>query len=339
MTQNQPINTIAIIGAGSWGTALSIVLAKKVTTIRLWVYEPDLCVSMVTQRMNPIYLPGYLIPRNVTPTNSLADAVTGSELIILVVPSGHLRVVMLNSVPYMKQNQIVLSATKGLECRTHLRMSEVIAESLPRELNPRIAVLSGPSFAKEVASGLPAAVVVASADLSLASLLQQNLSSSSLRLYTNTDVIGVELGGALKNIIAIGAGLCEGLGLGSNAIAALMTRGLAEMTRLACTCGARRETLSGLSGMGDLVLTSTGALSRNHWVGLELGRGRSLNEILGSMSMVAEGIETTAAARDLARQKKVTMSITEQIYSVLYENQPARDAVSKLMERTLKSEF
>ncbi|OFV97786.1 MAG: glycerol-3-phosphate dehydrogenase [Acidobacteria bacterium RIFCSPLOWO2_12_FULL_54_10] len=339
MTQNQPIHTIAIIGAGGWGTALSIVLAKKVNTIRLWVYEPDLCATIATQRANPIYLPGFLIPPNVTPTNNIAEAVTGSDLVILVVPSGHLREVVLKIAPSIKQNQIFLSATKGLERRTHLRMSEVIAEALPLDLHPRIAVLSGPSFAKEVASELPAAVVVASANLDLASLLQQNLSSSSLRLYTNTDVTGVELGGALKNIIAIGAGLCEGLGLGSNAIAALITRGLAEMTRLACACGARRDTLSGLSGMGDLVLTCTGALSRNHWVGLELGRGRTLNEILASMSMVAEGIETTAAARDLARQKNVTMSIADQIYSVLYENQPARDAVSKLMERTLKAEF
>jgi glycerol-3-phosphate dehydrogenase (NAD(P)+) len=329
---------ISIIGAGGWGTALAIVLARNVEEIRLWVYEPDLCERLRKARVNDLYLPGSFLPASVAPTTDLGEAVTGADVAITAVPSEYVRGVCEQVAPLVAPEQIFVSATKGLENRTLLRMSEVIAQTLGSRFLPRLAVLSGPTFAREVARGAPTAVTIASTDENLACRLQHAFAHSTFRLYTNTDVIGVEMGGALKNIIAIAAGVAEGLGLGSNAMAALVTRGLSEITRLACACGARRETLSGLSGLGDLVLTCTGALSRNHRVGVELGRGRKLPEILASMYMVAEGINTTAAALELARRKGIAMSITEQMYAVLYQDRPPLDAVRALMERSLKAE-
>ncbi len=332
------MNRIAIIGAGGWGTALSIVLARNVEEIRLWVYEPDLCARMQKTRVNDLYLPGSFLPAAVSATHDLCEALSGAEVVISAVPSEYLREIAQQIAPLAEPEQIFVSATKGLESRTHLRMTEVITETLRAQFDPKLAVISGPTFAREVAHGAPAAVTIASADEDLACQLQLRFANSTFRFYTNTDVIGVELGGALKNVVAIAAGVSEGLGLGSNALAAIVTRGLAEITRLACACGARRETLAGLSGLGDLVLTCTGALSRNHWVGVELGRGRKLQEILQSMRMVAEGVNTTAAAWDLARQRGIEMAITQQMYAVLFENLPPLDAVGALMERELKAE-
>lgn len=336
------MKTIAIIGAGSWGTGLAIRLAHSAEKIRLWVFEPELCQSLQKTRVNDLYLPGFFIPENVEPTGNLRTALAGAEAVLTVVPSQHVRSIYRQILCELDSKSdaspIFVSATKGLESDTLLRASQVIEQTLQPKIRPRLAVLSGPTFAREVARGSPTAVVIASADESLACLLQQQFSNSAFRLYTNTDVVGVEIGGAVKNVIAIAAGVCDGRGLGSNAIAALITRGLSEITRLACACGARRETLSGLAGLGDLVLTCTGALSRNRTVGVELGRGRRLPEILNSMRMVAEGVNTTAATIQLARQKGVEMPITEQMYAMLYHDRSPQDAVRELMERTLRPE-
>jgi glycerol-3-phosphate dehydrogenase (NAD(P)+) len=329
---------IAIIGAGGWGTALSIALSQKAQAIRLWVFEPDLCESICRTRVNGVYLPGFLVPDNVHATHDLAGTLRDAELVVLAVPSQHLRTVCNQLRPHAEPAQVFLSATKGLETGTLKRMSEVVCESLTTRFQPRVAVLSGPTFAREVAHGSPAAVVVASRDGVLARHLQSQLSTPSFRLYTNTDTAGVEFGGAVKNIIAIAAGVCEGMGLGSNAIAAVITRGLAEMTRLACACGARPETLAGLAGLGDLVLTCTGPLSRNRSAGVELGRGRSLAQILAVTRMAIEGVHTTAAAVELARRHSIEMPIAEQVHAMLFENRLPKDALRELMERTLKPE-
>jgi glycerol-3-phosphate dehydrogenase (NAD(P)+) len=274
----------------------------------------------------------------VYPTTDIAAALDGAEIVLMAVPSQHLRSVCETMLPMLRAGQILVSATKGLEREGLRRMSQVIAETIAPRFSPRLAVLSGPTFAREVAHGAPTAVVIASEDEALASLLQRRLAHSALRFYTNTDVIGVEIGGAVKNVIAIAAGICEGLELGSNAVAALVTRGLAEITRLACACGGRRETLYGLAGLGDLVLTCTGASSRNRSAGVELGRGRSLEQILSSTPMVIEGVPTALATIKLAQQKGVEMPIAEQMYAVLYQNRAPRDAVRELMERSLKAE-
>ncbi|MBI2819404.1 MAG: NAD(P)-dependent glycerol-3-phosphate dehydrogenase [Acidobacteria bacterium] len=332
------MKTIAIIGAGGWGTALSIALARNVETIHLWVYEPELCESLRHKRINELYLPGFFVPANVFPTLRLDAATADAELVLTAVPSQHLRSLCREMLPHVRPEQIFLSASKGIENQTLLRMSEVIAGTFGQRFAPRLAALSGPTFAREVAHGSPTAVVVASQDAELSASLQHKFSTSSFRLYTNTDIIGVELGGAVKNVIAIAAGVCEGMGLGSNAIAAVITRGLSEMTRLACACGARSETLAGLAGLGDLVLTCTGVMSRNRSAGVELGRGRSVQEILASTRMAIEGIHTTAATMELARIKGVDMPITEQMYAVLYNHRPPQDALRELMDRSLKPE-
>ena len=336
------MNKIAIIGAGGWGTALAIRLSQKADRIGLWVFEPELCESLLETRANDLYLPGYFIPANVEPTHDLAAALAGAEVILTAVPSQHVRSVYQQIAAALKGASgakcIFVSATKGLENGTRLRMSQVVEEVLTPHFHPQLAALSGPTFAREVAHGSPTAVVIASSDEALAARLQRHFSSSAFRLYTNTDVAGVEIGGAVKNVIAIAAGVCDGMGLGSNAIAALITRGLSEITRLACACGGRRETMAGLAGLGDLVLTCTGALSRNRSVGVELGRGRPLGEILSSMRMVAEGVNTTAETVQLAKEKGVEMPITEQMYALLYHNRSPQNAVRELMERALRPE-
>ena len=332
------MKTIAIIGAGGWGTALSIALAGSVKTIHLWVYEPELCESLCTKRINEPYLPGFFVPANVAPTLRLDAALADAELVITAIPSQQLRAVCRQMLPHVRSEQVFLSATKGIENRTLYRMSEVIAESFAPRFVPRLAALSGPTFAREVAHQSPTAVVVASPDEALAANIQKHFSTPHFRLYTNTDIIGVELGGAVKNVIAIAAGVCEGMELGSNAVAAVITRGLAEMTRLACACGARSETITGLAGLGDLVLTCTGTLSRNRSAGVELGRGRSVEEILGSTRMAIEGIHTTAATLELAYRQGVEMPITEQMYAMLYDHRPPREALRELMDRSLKPE-
>ena len=332
------MKTVAIIGAGGWGTALAIALARNTETIRLWVYEKEVCDSLSHGRVNGLYLPGFHVPSNVHPTTDLGAALDGAEIVLIAVPSQHLRSLCETMLPMLSAGQILVSATKGLETQGLRRMSQVIAETVSPRFPPRLAALSGPTFAREVAHGAPTAVVIASEDEALARLLQHRFAHSTLRFYTNTDVIGVEMGGAVKNVIAIAAGICEGLELGSNAVAALVTRGLAEITRLACACGGQRETLYGLAGLGDLVLTCTGVSSRNRSAGVELGRGRSLEQILSSTPMVIEGVPTALATVKLAQQKGVEMPITEQMYAVLYQNRAPRDAVRELMERSLKAE-
>jgi glycerol-3-phosphate dehydrogenase (NAD(P)+) len=331
---------IAIIGGGSWGTALAIVLSRsrRAHALSLWVHDAQLGNALHETRVNKIYLPGFTVPPEVEITSDITAALKNAEIVLGVIPAAHARIVYTAMREHLKLGAIIVSATKGIEHDSHFRMSEVIAEVCPRHSGERIAVLSGPSFAREVARGDPTAVVIASHDAALASELQEEFAGATFRLYTNDDVAGVEIGGAVKNVIAIAAGVCAGLNLGANTTAALITRGLAEMTRLAVALGGRRDTLAGLAGMGDLVLTSTGALSRNRAVGVELGKGRELQEILSTTRMVAEGVGSTAATRELARRAKIEMPITEQMYATLYEHRAPHKAIRELMERSLKSE-
>ena len=351
------MSEIAIIGAGAWGTGLAIVLGRKGThQVRLWAHEKDVCESIAQKRINECFLPGREIPQSVTATNDLAIALAGVQIIVSVMPSQHCRELFTRMRPLIPTKARIVSATKGLEESSLQRMTEVIAEVLNAEagLSPSsrslreqggdvdfwIGALSGPSFAQEVARGDPTAITIASESEELLRTVQQEFSDTAFRVYTNSDVVGVELGGALKNIIAIAAGICDGLGLGHNSVAALITRGLAEMTRLVVACGGRAETMAGLAGLGDLVLTCTGGLSRNRSVGVELGRGRKLPEIVAGMhGMVAEGIFTTTAAVGLARARRVEMPITEQMYAILHEGKSPREAIHDLMTRSGKSEI
>jgi glycerol-3-phosphate dehydrogenase (NAD(P)+) len=328
----------SIIGAGSWGTALAIVLGPRFERIGLWAHEADLVERMCSTRVNDVFLPGLSLPANVGPTADLRGALVNADVVIGVMPSRFARSIYGAMAPHLKPHMRFVSATKGLEQGTLLRMSEVARAVIGEKFAPRIAVLSGPTFAREVAGGEPTALVIASEDGELAASIQRDFSGPTFRLYANDDPAGVEIGAALKNIIAIGAGICEGLGLGSNTLAALITRGLAEITRLAVAMGGRPRTLSGLAGLGDLVLTCNGALSRNRSVGIELAKGRGLAEITGSMQMIAEGVETTAAAVDLARKCHVDMPITEQMGAILDGRILPRDAIRELMERALKPE-
>jgi glycerol-3-phosphate dehydrogenase (NAD(P)+) len=329
---------IAVIGAGSWGTALALALGRKGHAIRLWVFERELVDSINQSRRNALYLPEFELPDCISASHSLEAVLDGAEIVLTVVPSHHCRAVYQSMLPLLRPGMLLVSATKGLETETLLRMSEVIAAVTRPTFRARVAVISGPSFAREVAKGDPTAIVVASEDLELARLIQQEFSGPTLRLYTNSDVIGVELGGAVKNVIAIAAGVCTGLGFGFNSLAALVTRGLSEMTRLAVACGGKAETLGGLAGMGDLLLTCTGELSRNRSVGLQLGQGRKLAEIVRSTRMVAEGLLTTVATLSLARKHRVEMPITDQMNGVLHHGKSPREAIRELMERRLKGE-
>jgi glycerol-3-phosphate dehydrogenase (NAD(P)+) len=335
------MSEIAIIGAGAWGTALSIVSGRSGRHgVRLWAHEKEVRDSVNRCHVNELFLPAQPIPESVRATNDLADALRGAEVVVSVMPSHHCRRLFESMRPYLREEMRFVSATKGLEDGTHLRMTEVISQVLEADkLRLRIGALSGPSFAKEVARGDPTAITIASGDAELAQSVQQIFSDPRFRLYTNEDVIGVELGGSLKNVIAIAAGICDGLGLGHNSAAALITRGLAEMTRLTVACGGRRETMAGLAGLGDLVLTCTGGLSRNRSVGVELGRGRHLPEIIRDMhGMVAEGVLTTHAAVGLANAFGVEMPITEKMQAILHDGKPPREAIHELMTRSVKSE-
>lgn len=334
------MRTIAIIGGGSWGTALALALGRDRTAhkLRLWVRESDLVARMQQTRENDLFLPGFKLPEDVLITDKLGEAAAGADIVVSVIPAQFLRRVWQELRGTLGRDVLIVSATKGLELETLARPSEAILQAAGAELAPRLAALSGPSFAREVAAGLPTAAVIASSSEALARDLQAELAGPGLRLYTNTDVAGVEIGGAVKNVIAIAAGVADGLELGANARAALITRGLAEITRLAVACGGKRETMAGLAGLGDLVLTCTGALSRNRTVGLELGRGRRLDEILSGMRMVAEGVETTRATRALGQKLGVELPITEQMHRMLFEGQEPRAAVRELMERALRQE-
>jgi len=332
------MKSLAIIGGGSWGTALSIVLAPRFSDVRLWVYEPDLAIRMADSRQNDVYLPGLTVPPSVRIVNELGAALDGAEIVLSVMPSHLVREIYRQMGPFLSPRMIFVSATKGLENGTLLRSSEIIQDVVSGRFPAQVAVLSGPTFAREVASLNSTALVVASEDEELNRCVQRLFSSSTFRLYTSVDPLGVEIGGSVKNVVAIGAGVLEGMGLGHNPLAALITRGLAEMTRLALALGAKVQTLSGLAGLGDLVLTCTGELSRNRTVGIELARGRKLDEIVGSMKMVAEGIKTANAALELAGRHGVEMPITEMMHQIIHGGMDPREAVRRLMERSLKGE-
>ena len=333
------MSEIAVIGAGAWGTSLAIVLGRKGThRVRLWAHEAEVVESISRRRVNEKFLAGHLIPEAVVVSSDLERVVQGVEILVSVMPSQHCRALFERMRPLLPPEILVISATKGLEEGSLLRMSEVIRLVLKRE-SAAIGALSGPSFAQEVARGDPTAITIASQDSDLLRTVQQEFSDPRFRVYTNSDVVGVELGGALKNIIAIAAGICDGLGLGHNSVAALITRGLAEMTRLVVACGGRADTMAGLAGLGDLVLTCTGGLSRNRSVGAELGHGKKLPDIISNMhGMVAEGVFTTTAAVGLAHARGVEMPITQQMYAILHEGKSPREAIEHLMSRSGKSE-
>lgn len=336
------MSRVAVIGAGAWGTALAIVLGRRdAHQVRLWANESEVVDSVTNSRINQKFLPGSTLPESIEVTGDLATALDRAEIVVSVMPSQHCRALFERMLPFLTEEIQFVSCTKGLEDGTLLRMTEVIADVLRRvKFTPHIGALSGPSFAKEVARGDPTAVAVASDDRAVASVIQQAFNDSSFRVYTNDDVIGVELGGALKNIIAIAAGVCDGLGLGHNSVAALITRGLAEVARLVVACGGRLETMSGLAGLGDLVLTCTGDLSRNRGVGVELGKARRLSDIIvGMHGTVAEGVLTTKAAVGLARSKNVEMPITEQMFAILEEGKSPQLAIKELMGRAARSEI
>jgi glycerol-3-phosphate dehydrogenase (NAD(P)+) len=327
---------IAVIGAGSWGTALSVHLARLGHGVRLWAREAEVVAQVRAERVNGMFLPGIALPESIEICDSLERAVTGMELVVLVTPSHGTRLVLRSAAPHLQPSAVVVSATKGLEVETLLRASEVIRQEIG-PVHPVVA-LSGPSFAREVALELPTAVCAASADQAAAELVQSEFRGRAFRLYTTDDVVGVEIGAALKNVIAIAAGVVEGLGLGHNAMAGLITRGLAEISRLAHALGGRRETLAGLTGLGDLVLTCTGALSRNRQFGIELGRGRSAKEILGTMQMVAEGVKTTGAALALGARHGVELPIAAQMFEVIEGRTDPRSATYALMLRPQRVE-
>lgn len=329
---------IAIIGAGGWGTALALVAARAGNRVRLWARDAEIASILQSERENKIYLPGFVLPDAIAPTNDLIEALDGAEIVLTVAPSHVTREIYAQMLPRLRPQMIFVNATKGIEVETGMRMEEVVRDVLKDHFEPRYVVLSGPSFALEVAKDEPCAIVAASHSTAWAEAVQEAFSTNRFRVYTNNDVIGVEIGGAVKNVMAIATGAVNGLGLGYNSAAALVTRGLAEVTRLAVKLGGRAETMAGLAGMGDLVLTCFGALSRNRRVGFELGRGRKLDEIIGEMREVAEGVKTARSAHDLAVKLGVEMPITEGVYQMLYGGKSPRELMVELMERPLKSE-
>lgn len=334
----QPITSIAVIGAGAWGTALAKLLAEKGLTVRLWAYEQEVTRSINSSHENPVFLQGVSLPSALTATSSLPDAVEGCEALLFVTPSHVAREVLTRLAPCLSRPVPLISATKGLEEDTGKLMTQVMEEILPPSMHQSLMVLSGPSFAGELSAGRPTAVCLAGSDDRLVRRFQQTLMTPTFRVYADLDVIGVQLGGALKNVIALAAGIVDGLELGLNARAALITRGLAEIVRLGAAMGADPRTFYGLSGVGDLVLTCTGALSRNHTVGMRIGKGEPLELVLGTMHAVAEGVRTARAALQLARRHGVEMPITQEINAVLFEGKSCRKAVSDLMERDAKME-
>lgn len=328
----------AVIGAGSWGTALALVAARGNHRVSIWAREPEVAQSIQERHQNPYYLSDFTLPEAITATISVAEALAGADFCLLVVPSHAMREVARAIRPCLSAATLIVTATKGIENVTLMRMSEVLVDELGAGFEQQIVALSGPSFALEVARGEPTAIVAAGMSIKACERVQREFSSQVFRIYTNSDLIGVELGGALKNVVAIATGVVRGLGYGTNAVAAIITRGLAEVTRLATARGARAETMAGLAGLGDLVLTCTGELSRNRYVGIELGRGRKLAEIVSGMREIAEGVRTTKAIYELGRQMNVDMPITASIYALLYEDKPALEAASELMDRPLKRE-
>jgi glycerol-3-phosphate dehydrogenase (NAD(P)+) len=329
---------IAVIGAGSWGTTLAILLADKGYHVKLWVYEPDLAEEMQKSRENKTYLPGHRLSDNIIVTSVIKDAVKDSGVLVFVVPSHVARGVIKEIAPFVSKDTIIVSATKGIENDTLMLISDVFKEILSKSYHNNLTFLSGPSFAKEVIKKMPTTVALAFYDKKIGESIQRIFSTDYFRVFTNSDVIGVELGGALKNVIAIATGIADGMGFGHNTRAAIITRGLAEITRLGATMGAEPATFAGLSGLGDLILTCTGELSRNRTVGLRLGKGERLKDILASMKMVAEGVKTTKAAYELSKRYDIEMPITNEVYYILYEDKDVRVSAKDLLERKLGEE-
>ena len=329
----------SVIGGGTWGSAFALHLGRLNIPTKLWIREQDVYEEALRHKENRAFLQGYVFPETVSFFHSQEEALTSTDIVFIAIPSKFCRQVYLQLAPHLSSNQMIVSLTKGIEEGSLKRMSEVMEEVFSPFFTPQIAVLSGPSFAKEVAEGHPTAVVLASQDESQVKKVQHLISSPIFRTYTTSDIVGVELAGAVKNVIAIAAGISDSLQFGSNSVAALVTRGIAEMTRLGSKLGARMETFAGLAGIGDLVLTCTGKLSRNHFVGVELGKGKFLSEIVSSMKMVAEGITTTLSVHQLTQKVNVEMPICGQVYQVLYKNKDPRKALENLMTRKLKSEY
>ncbi len=329
---------IGVIGAGAWGTALAMLLADKGHDVTLWMYEKDLAEETARTRENRVYLPGFTLPGSIMVTSSLETAVKDKPIILSVVPSHTLRIVAKQFAPFLSKNAIIISASKGLEIDTLMPLSEVFKDILPKEFHERLCFLSGPSFAKEVARKLPTAVALASYDPAVGRKVQEVFSNTNFRVYTNPDVLGVEIAGALKNVVAIAAGVLEGMGFGYNTMAALLTRGLAEMARLGVAMGGELQTFSGLAGMGDLVLTCTGGLSRNRTLGARLGKGENLDDIMRGTKTIAEGVKTAKVAHDLAQKYNIAMPIVEEVYQLLYEGKDPKLAVKDLMNRELRGE-
>jgi len=330
---------IGVVGAGSWGTALANLLALKGYQIDLWVFEPEVKDQMVAVRENRMFLPGFTLSENLVPTNDIETAVSDKDLVLIVVPSHVMRVTTEKMADYLPADSILVSASKGIENITHLTMTGILAQTLPSIPVRNLAVLTGPSFATEVAQKVPTVVTAAATDLEVAKVVQAVFSSPYFRVYTSTDVIGAELGGAVKNVIAIAAGMIDGLGLGLNTRAALITRGLAEIRRLGLELGAKFGTFAGPSGVGDLILTCTGDLSRNHTVGKKIGQGATLRQILDEMHMVAEGVKTAKSVYNLSRKLDVDMPISHGIYDILYNDLNPLEVLGQLMTRDLKHEL
>jgi len=329
---------IGIIGAGAWGTALALLLADRGHDVTLWMYEKDLAEETQRTRENRVYLPGFTLPANISVNATLDRAVRERPFILSVVPSHTARAISTRMAPFLANDAVIVSASKGIETETLMPLSDVFRETLPPKFHGRLCFLSGPSFAKEVAQKMPTAVALASYDPEAGRRAQQLMSAPYFRVYTNPDVIGVELGGSVKNVIAIAAGVLEGLGYGYNTMAALLTRGLAEMTRLGVAMGADPRTFSGLAGMGDLVLTCTGGLSRNRTLGVRLGTGERFEDIMKGLPTVAEGVKTAKATRALARKHSVEMPVVDEVYRIIYESKDPRLALRDLMSRELKGE-
>jgi len=330
---------VAVIGAGAWGTALGLLLAQKGDRVALWTWQPEHRDAMRRERENRIFFPGFPLPEAVRPTSDLAEALDGADLVVLVLPSDAFRETLQRMREHVPDGVPLVSATKGIENDSLMLMSEIIVDVLGPSARPRSTFLSGPSFAKEVAQGTPTNVVVAGFDHELSMEVQRRFATDRFRVYSSDDPVGLEVGGALKNVVAIAAGACDGLGYGHNTRAALITRGLAEIARIAIAKGGNVLTLAGLAGMGDLVLTCTGELSRNRTVGFEMGRGRSLREVLAGLGHVAEGVKTAKSAYQLAQILDVELPICNEVYRVLYEGKAPLDAVRDVLTRPLKKEW
>ncbi len=338
-TDNIKSTRIGVVGGGSWGTALAKLLADKGFALDFWVYEPEVKEQIETFRENRVFLPGFHLPESICPSNDMETVVKDKDLVLVVVPSHCMRTVALQMKPFIAGDAVVISASKGIENKTHLTMTGIFEEILDHISPKNLAVLSGPSFAKEVAAGIPTVVAAASVDREVAQFVQSVFSCPTFRVYVNDDPVGTQIGGAVKNVLAIAAGICDGMNMGLNPRAALITRGLTEMNRLGTCLGADPLTLSGLAGVGDLLLTCTGALSRNYTVGIQIGQGKKLDDIISEMRMVAEGVKTTRSVYNLSRKLGVDLPICNEVYHVLFEDLPVSETVQRLMNRSLKHEL